>query len=238
MATRTGEALPKFPEPSHFFPRTTLFGATAFREHIVKPIDDEPTLFGSLSPMVSVGDAIQDLPKIENGGGVDSTSYTTACTSEYQKVLRGNSPALRNHRAKTQKDVMMERIKAIPHRPGAGWLDLPDELKPKNLLRHGDDRYPNRFGRLWWDGIFNTIVTEANAYWGRVIHPEQNRLITVRESARAQGFPDRVVFKGGLTSQYRQVGNAVPPPLAKALGRSLMRMLTGSVNEEEKPWVD
>jgi len=92
-------------------------------------------------------------------------------------------------------------------------------------LRHGDNRYDNRFGRLWWDGIFNTILTRAHPYWGRIFHPEANRVITVRESARAQGFRDSVVFSGGMSSQYMQVGNAVPPPLAKAIAEEFIKVL-------------
>lgn len=118
---------------------------------------------------------------------------------------------------------MLARCSAVPRRPGAGWLDLPEHLKPKNLLRHGDDRYPNRFGRLHWSGTFNTILTQALPYWGRVIHPEQDRVISVRESARAQGFSDAVRFFGPQTHQYAQVGNAVPPPLARAIGIEIMR---------------
>jgi DNA (cytosine-5)-methyltransferase 1 len=107
----------------------------------------------------------------------------------------------------------------------AGWWDLPDRLKPANLLRHGDKRYENRFGRLWWDGTFNTILTDAHLYWSRVIHPEQDRVISVRESARAQSFPDWFVFKGTVGEQYKMIGNAVPPLLGKALGDQLKQCL-------------
>ena len=120
---------------------------------------------------------------------------------------------------------MLDRVYAIPCKPKAGWLDLPEDLKPKNLLRHGDNRYPNRFGRLWWEGIFNTILSEANPYWGRVIHPLQHRVISVRESARAQGIPDCVNFNGKLSKQYRQAGNAVPPPLAELIGREIINAM-------------
>ena len=110
---------------------------------------------------------------------------------------------------------MYARCRAVPSRPGAGWLDLPNNLKPKNLLRHGDDRYPNRFGRLHWSGTFNTILTRAYPYWSSVFHPEQDRVISVRECARAQGIPDSLRIHGPVSSAYKQVGNAVPPSCPK-----------------------
>ena len=61
-------------------------------------------------------------------------------------------------------------------------------------------------------------------YWGAFIHPEQNRVISVREAARAQSFADSIVFHGGLNSKYRQVGNAVPPILAN-IGEKLHELL-------------
>ena len=59
-------------------------------------------------------------------------------------------------------------------------------------------------------------------YWGSFIHPEQDRIISTRESARAQTFPDYVQFKGTVTSQYRQIGNAVPCFMAKEIGKTLI----------------
>ena len=117
---------------------------------------------------------------------------------------------------------MLPRICAVPKRPGAGWLDLPEHLKPRNLAKHQDKRYENRFGRLWWSGTFNTIVTRPYPYWGRFIHPEQDRVLSVRECARAQSLPDRMAFSGSLKSKYVQVGNAVPPLLAYAIGKQIM----------------
>ena len=58
---------------------------------------------------------------------------------------------------------------------------------------------------------------------GRVIHPEENRVLSVRECARSQGFPDCSEFCGSLEEKYKQIGNAVPPPMARALGISILR---------------
>ena len=223
LAAAKGFKRPEFPMPLYEFPRTTIFGATAFKANVVKPSNNEPDLFQLLKPKVSVGDAIFDLPKIESGGGSDESNFESSATSSFQLEVRRGATSIFDHRCAGLDELMLARCMAIPKRAGAGWLDLPEHLKPKNLLRHGDNRYPNRFGRLHWDGIFNTIVTRAYPYWGCVFHPQQDRVISVRESARAQGFPDVVRFEGPLSSRYRQVGNAVPPPLGKALGIEILR---------------
>jgi len=223
IAARVGLTLPDFPQPIHTFPRTTVFGATAFRANVVKPLDLGSDLFWQPKPTVTVSDAISDLPKISNGSGADEIAYGTPPCSEFQADIRRESMAIYDHRCARLDELMFARCVAVPKRPGAGWLDLPMHLKPKNLVRHGDDRYPNRFGRLNWQGTFNTILTRAYPYWSAVFHPEQDRVISVRESARAQGFPDHVRFAGPVSSRYRQVGNAVPPLLGEFIGRHIVR---------------
>jgi DNA (cytosine-5)-methyltransferase 1 len=76
-----------------------------------------------------------------------------------------------------------------------------------------------------WDEPFTAIVTKPEPYWGCFIHPEMDRLLTVRECARAQTFPDEFRFAGGLTSRYQQVGNAVPPILATLIGGKIVQAL-------------
>ena len=112
-------------------------------------------------------------------------------------------------------------------------MDLPLHLQPRNLKKAGYGHYNNRFGRLDWDKNFSTILRKPEPYWGRVIHPEQDRLISVRECARAQGFPDWVQFRGKTSEKYAQIGNAVPPPLARALGWEIRRSLGDEKVKEE-----
>ena len=225
FAAASGQRLPDFPAPTHAFPRSALFGASAFRKNVVKLGSDAEDLFFSPLPAVTVGDAISDLPELKNGGVFPDRKYTQKAKSEYQKSMRENSALLTDHRCKRLGELMLMRCEAVPKRPGAGWLDLPQELKPKNLLRHGDKRYDNRFGRLHWGGTFNTILTKPEPYWSRLFHPEQDRVISVRECARAQGIPDAVRFAGGMSASYMQIGNAVPPPLAKAIGQQFIKAL-------------
>ena len=72
-----------------------------------------------------------------------------------------------------------------------------------------------------WDGTFNAIMGKIEPYWGRVIHPEQDRLISLRECARAQGFPDHFIFDGSFSEIAKMIGNAVSVPLAMALSSTI-----------------
>lgn len=216
---KDGERLPDFPEPKYNFPRTTIFGATKFKDNVVKPSKETINLLKT----VTVDDAISDLPKIVNGGGYDEIAYESLPLSEYQINLRNLNGVTFNHVTCTLGDIQLARCRALADKQGSGWLELPEDLKPRNLLKHGDARYFNRFGKLSPTGVFNTILSSPEPYWSAVFHPDQDRVISVRESARAQGFPDRVRFFGGLGYQYRQIGNAVPPILAREMFSMLVR---------------
>ena len=202
--------VPEFPKPKYNFPKTTIFGATQFRDCVIKPQKHDKNLL----PFVTVGDAISDLPKIENGGGIDEVLYALEPLSEYQRMLRNEKGYTYNHTTKKLGKIQFERCLALSNKNGSGWPDLPDNLKPRNLSKYGDTRYQNRFGKLSPNGVFNTILSRPHPYWSAVFHPDQDRVISVRESARAQSFPDSVRFYGKQTSQYQQIGNAVPVLLA------------------------
>jgi len=70
---------------------------------------------------------------------------------------------------------------------------------------------------------------------GRVLHPEQHRVVSVRECARSQGFPDTYRFYGNILDKHRQVGNAVPPPLAAAIGREIRKSLLAGAKSNPNP---
>ncbi|XP_051164166.1 DNA (cytosine-5)-methyltransferase PliMCI-like [Leptopilina boulardi] len=96
---------------------------------------------------------------------------------------------------------------------------------PHTGNRH--NHWAGLYGRLEWDGFFFTTITnpEPIGKQGRVLHPEQNRVISVRECARSQGFSDNYLFYGNIVDKYRQVGNAVPPPVAAAIGLEIRKCL-------------
>jgi len=78
---------------------------------------------------------------------------------------------------------------------------------------------------MTWDKQACTILTKCDIHWGAYLHPEQDRAISVREAARLQSFPDSFEFEGSKTEQYIQVGNAVPPFLGGAIGKTLVELM-------------
>jgi DNA (cytosine-5)-methyltransferase 1 len=102
--------------------------------------------------------------------------------------------------------------------------DRYDSL-PDHLRRYRSDIFRDKYNRLQWDGLSRTITAHLahDGYW--YIHPEQGRTLSVREAARLQTFPDWFRFAGTPTQRFRQIGNAVPPLLAEAVGTELVRAL-------------
>ncbi len=127
------------------------------------------------------------------------------------------------HIGRNPTEKSLRRYACIP--PGGNRWDLPDELMPdcwKRKTKGGTDL----FGRLWWDRPSVTIRTEFyKPEKGRYLHPEANRPITHREAARLQGFPDKFVFCGTKIKVAKQIGNAMPPPMAEAIARHVMALL-------------
>ncbi|XP_026492162.1 DNA (cytosine-5)-methyltransferase 1-like [Vanessa tameamea] len=99
---------------------------------------------------------------------------------------------------------------------------------PHTANRHNN--WAGLYGRISWDGYFSTTVTdpEPMGKQGRVLHPQQHRVVSVRECARSQGFRDTYLFAGSVQDKHRQIGNAVPPPLGAALGREIKKALSNS----------
>jgi len=97
-------------------------------------------------------------------------------------------------------------------------------------LPHTADRHNNWqgvYGRVPWDGIFKTTITDPEPLGkqGQVVHPEQDRLLSVREYARSQGFKDNFKFAGTIRDKHREIGNAVPPFMGKALGLEIRKAI-------------
>lgn len=159
---------------------------------------------------ISVADALFDLPRLENGSKEPMLKYRHKARSEYSKLMRGNLRKATQNYVSKNSELVLERYKHI--KQGGNWSDVPDELmsnyKDHTRCHHGIYR------RLKEDEPAFVI---ANYRKSMLIHPTENRGLSVREAARLQSFPDSYKFMGPLVHIQQQVGDAVPPLLAKAI---------------------
>lgn len=207
-----------FPEPE--YNSTAVANFAGARELCISV----PPLFAQeLSPQTTVYDALSDLPAIESGSKNEPMKYVKKADGKYQKVLRKGSKLVYNHSCNGLGKVNLERLKYIPQ--GGNWTDIPHDMLPKGMQRARRSDHTKRYGRLHPDGLCSTILTKCDPHWGAFIHPEQDRVLSVREAARIQSFPDTYHFYGSLQQQYEQVGNAVPPFLAKKIGETIAGLI-------------
>ncbi|KAI0723866.1 S-adenosyl-L-methionine-dependent methyltransferase [Cerioporus squamosus] len=165
------------------------------------------------------------------------SDYLSPPQTRYQMWLRGEGgDKLTYHYTARYGPGVVERVCNIPmfskQNPFPNHTDLPTKLQMGTFLENGKSKpqYQTVYGRLHGHGQFLTAMTSMapNCKGGRVIHPNQKRVLTVREYARSQGFPDAYQFLSANTKprkviedQLRQIGNAVPVPLALALGKAI-----------------
>lgn len=165
---------------------------------------------------VTVRDAISDLAYLNSGEGDFEADYINDAQSSYQKKLRGKK--LYNHMATNHSKLALEKLAMIP--PEGDKSSLPIEL-------HGKQKFATTWSRLEWDTYSPTIDTRFDTPSnGRNSHPFLNRSITPREAARIQSFHDDFIFYGPKSSVCRQIGNAVPPLLGKAIGQAILDAYT------------
>lgn len=159
--------------------------------------------------IITVKDAIFDLAYLESNEGAFEQDYLNNPTSKYQKIIRNNSKKLYNHKASNHAMVALQKLKMIPPEKGK-------ECLPKELL--GKQQFKSTWGRLEWNKPSPTIDTRFDAASnGTNNHPFLNRSITPREAARLQSFDDNYIFYGPKVAVRAQIGNAVPPLMAKAI---------------------
>lgn len=178
-----------------------------------------------LEGFLTARDAIADLPSV--AAGEEVCSYIGPPISEYQRVMRaGLSYELFNHYAAKLSAANLARLALLA--PGQDWRDLPRAMLPPGMQRALRKDHTRRYRRMTWEGVPRAVITRfRDPKSGEYTHPEQNRTISIREAARLQGFPDRFVFHGDRSSQYDQVGNAVPVPFAQAIAEQVRRCLDG-----------
>jgi len=174
---------------------------------------------------VTVKEAISDLPKIPVGGGEEELSHKPSNLSSYVKSLRTkNSTKLYHHRARNHNNLDQERYKMMSKNR---WT-LSELLEKKPSLAHPKKRvFNNSYVVQHFDKPSKTIIAHLYKDGNQFIHPDytQQRTFTAREAARIQSFPDDFIFPCSRTQQYKQIGNAVPPLLAKHIAGVLKKYL-------------
>lgn len=157
---------------------------------------------------ITVKEAIADLPKLENGDKIDELPFRFSPISKFAKQMRRDSNTSKNNLVTENSDLILERYKYVPQ--GGNWTNIPKELmfNYKDLSRCHTGIYYRLI-----DCEPSIVIT--NYRKNMLIHPNKNRGLSVREAARLQSFPDTFIFKGSIGFQQQQVGDAVPPLLAK-----------------------
>jgi DNA (cytosine-5)-methyltransferase 1 len=201
--------LPNIPQQTHY-PDNKSNGKT------VSSCCSQLNLFESnISPIVTVRDAIEDLPPLDAGQEYIGEGYPSVPQSTYQSIIRTKSAKIVNHVARALSPIQTARVRLL--KEGQDARDLPLELAPKK-------HYSGAYGRLYWDQPARTITRWVfHPGSGRFFHPTQNRTITIREAARLHSYPDNFHFLGTYTDMASQIGESVPPLLAKAIANSLLQ---------------
>lgn len=173
---------------------------------------------------VTVREAIGDLSFLNSNEGDFEQDYKINPNSEYQQNMRHGSKKLYNHKASNHSDVAIKKLSMIPPEKGKEYL-------PDHLL--GNQKFNSTWGRLKWDESSPTIDTRFDAASnGTNNHPYLNRSITPREAARIQSFDDNFIFYGNKVDIRTQIGNAVPPLLAKAIADRIDNTFMNKESEE------
>jgi DNA (cytosine-5)-methyltransferase 1 len=174
---------------------------------------------------VTVWDAIGDLPAVAGGARQVELKYQGSKTP-FQRwsrrgVSRRDKKKIYDHLTRAVRDDDLEAFRLM--NDGTLYSELP-----KHLRRYRSDIFEDKYKRLPWDGLSRSITAHIgkDGYW--YIHPEQHRTLTIREAARIQTFPDRFRFAGSPSHAFRQIGEAVPPELARAVGKEICFALKSS----------
>lgn len=220
VASRVGQALEIWPEPTHraaTSARSFAGGSRAAKKSKQK-----------LRKAVTVWQAIGDLSEISIGDGAHASFLRRRKpTSDFQRSVHFGYSLVHNHVCHALSSRMLERIRHVPE--GGNWRNIPFDLLPAGMQRAKAKDHTKRYGRLARNGLASTVLTKCDPHWGAYVHPLHDRTISVREAARLQGFPDSFVFAGTKVSKhYEQVGNAVPIPVAKALGKKAAAQLVAA----------
>jgi len=171
----------------------------------------------TVSKHVTVKQAISDLPDLENGALICFVPHKHKPKTKYACLMCSGLGGSSNHLITKNSSKVIERYKHIPQ--GGNWVNIP-----KKLMKNYTDTsrcHTGIYHRLKED---SPSVVIGNFRKNMLIHPRQDRGLSVREAARLQSFPDSYEFKGSIGFQQQQVGNAVPPLLAKEVFESIIKL--------------
>ena len=200
------------------------------------------SMMDSLKDTPTLWDAISDLPVIDACEGSEVMDYTLPPQNDYQMFSRENAESVYNHKAMMHSKRTVERFSVMKW--GQSIADVPSHLMPYKRNGNGEisgKAYDQNNRRMFPDSPCHTIPA---SFYANFVHPYRNRNFTAREGARIQSFPDWYVFLGkptvvshkllekeGRTAekhlcQYAQIGNAVPPLMAKAIAQNLREQVS------------
>ncbi|RRR75363.1 MAG: DNA cytosine methyltransferase [Candidatus Viridilinea halotolerans] len=195
-----------------------IFGADPIiKARIARQLDQVSTeISACLKPLVTVQNAIGDVIGVTENSNA-TVPYTKQATNDYQRRLRSTCGEVANCTSRQHQPDMLHMMQSV--REG-GILDA-DTSGSRNAVH-----YSQAYGRLHRRGLARTLTTYfQNAGSGRFFHYQESRTLTIREGARIQGFSDDFVFHGNLADQMLLVGNAVPLPLAEAIGQHIKQQI-------------
>ncbi|KAG5517677.1 hypothetical protein RHGRI_038160 [Rhododendron griersonianum] len=223
----SSEKLPQYPLPTH---NVVLRGSgpTEFEGNVVAY---EEGRRAELEKELFLKDAISDLPPVKNDEARDELPYHSEAMTEFQQFIRLEKDELLSCSAVRSEPLKLfdhrplrlnvddyQRVCQIPKRKGANFRHLEG-------VRVCDDK------KVEWDPDVKRVYL-ASGKPLVILHPEQDRVLTVRENARLQGFPDYYKLFGTIKERYIQVGNAVAVPVSRALGYALSLAAQGLSGEE------
>ena len=207
----------QWPLPSHRIDHKSMAGT---RPEVVRT---EPLMADLTPSAIALMEAIGDLPEIE--AGQSAKTYRGAPQNDFQKWARGGEKILTIHQATNHSRHMQEIL---------GFAGPNISSIPEHLISSG---FSSSYSRLDADRPSTTLtVNFVHPASNRCIHPFQNRALTPREGARIQSFPDSFRFCGTRAQIVKQIGNAVPPLLAMAIGEAIAKAdQQATVNCENGP---
>jgi DNA (cytosine-5)-methyltransferase 1 len=214
---------------------TFRYGVPQFRQRLILVALRDGLAFEWPAPsteQVNVGTAINDLPEVKGGfrpdGGADGYLPYTGPRTAFQRRMRAgveSDDAAKVYDHITRPVREDDQLAFASMDPGTKYSELKDKYK-----RYRDDIFDDKYKRLDEHDLSRTITAHIakDGYW--YIHPRQDRTLTIREAARLQTFPDWYRFSGPPSAAFRQIGNAVPPALAEALGTAIADALGAGIS--------